>query len=137
MTNLNEIKYVDWQFKLNGIGDVAEGVEDQAQVDFLASEGCNMIQGYYYAKPMPREEYESWIESDVHQTSPEAVVEAQETVEDTHTEVQEEVQVAEDTREVVQTLTEDVQATETAAQNNPDVEAATDSDKAESSDPKE
>ena len=28
MTNLNEIKYVDWQFKLNGIGDVAEGVED-------------------------------------------------------------------------------------------------------------
>ena len=28
MTRLNEIKYVDWQFKLNGIGDVAEGVED-------------------------------------------------------------------------------------------------------------
>ncbi len=28
MTKLNEIKYVDWQFKLNGIGDVAEGVED-------------------------------------------------------------------------------------------------------------
>ena len=28
MTNLNEIKYVDWQFKLNDIGGVAEGVED-------------------------------------------------------------------------------------------------------------
>lgn len=28
MTKLNEIKYVDWQFKLNGIGNVAEGVED-------------------------------------------------------------------------------------------------------------
>ena len=28
MTNLNEITYVDWQCKLNGIGDVAEGVED-------------------------------------------------------------------------------------------------------------
>ncbi|MBO6271346.1 GPW/gp25 family protein, partial [bacterium] len=28
MTLLNEITYVDWQFKLNGIGDVAEGVED-------------------------------------------------------------------------------------------------------------
>ena len=28
MTKLNEIKYVDWQFKLNGIGEVAEGVED-------------------------------------------------------------------------------------------------------------
>ena len=38
---------------------VAEGVEEQSQVDFLAAEGCDMIQGYYYAKPMPREEYET------------------------------------------------------------------------------
>lgn len=28
MTNLNEITYIDWQFKLNGIGEIAEGVED-------------------------------------------------------------------------------------------------------------
>ena len=28
MTNLNEITYVDWQYKLNGIGSIAEGVED-------------------------------------------------------------------------------------------------------------
>ena len=44
--------------KLN-MTTVAEGVEDQHQVDFLAAEGCNMIQGYYYAKPMPKEEYET------------------------------------------------------------------------------
>jgi len=37
---------------------VAEGVDEQHQVDFLAAEGCNMIQGYYYSKPMPKEEYE-------------------------------------------------------------------------------
>ena len=37
---------------------VAEGVEEKDQVVFLASEGCDMIQGYYYAKPMPGEEYE-------------------------------------------------------------------------------
>ena len=37
---------------------VAEGVEEKSTVDFLASEGCDMIQGYYYARPMPREEYE-------------------------------------------------------------------------------
>ena len=36
---------------------VAEGVEEKAQVDFLAQQGCDMIQGYYFAKPMPREEY--------------------------------------------------------------------------------
>ena len=48
--------------KLN-MTTVAEGVEDQAQVDFLAAEGCSMIQGYYYAKPMPKEEYELRITS--------------------------------------------------------------------------
>ena len=28
MTTLNEITYVDWQFKQNSIGEVAEGVDD-------------------------------------------------------------------------------------------------------------
>ena len=28
MTNLNEITYVDWQLKLNAIGEVSEGVDD-------------------------------------------------------------------------------------------------------------
>ena len=28
MTNLNEITYIDWQYKLNTIGSVAEGVDD-------------------------------------------------------------------------------------------------------------
>ncbi|MCR5431065.1 MAG: GGDEF domain-containing phosphodiesterase [Lachnospiraceae bacterium] len=37
---------------------VAEGVEVKEQVDFLAGQGCDMIQGYYYAKPMPGNEYE-------------------------------------------------------------------------------
>ena len=36
---------------------VAEGVEQKEQVDFLASQGCDMIQGYFYAKPMPKDEY--------------------------------------------------------------------------------
>ena len=37
---------------------VAEGVEIKEQVDFLAKEGCDMIQGFYYAKPMPKDEFE-------------------------------------------------------------------------------
>ena len=36
---------------------VAEGVEEKEQVEFLASQGCDMIQGYYFAKPMPKSEY--------------------------------------------------------------------------------
>ncbi len=36
---------------------VAEGVEEKDQVDFLAQEGCDLIQGFYFAKPMPKDEY--------------------------------------------------------------------------------
>ena len=43
--------------KLN-MRTVAEGVELRGQVDFLASLDCDMIQGYFYAKPMPGEDYE-------------------------------------------------------------------------------
>ena len=36
---------------------VAEGVETQAQIEFLRSVGCDEVQGYYYAMPMPAEEF--------------------------------------------------------------------------------
>ncbi len=42
---------------------VAEGVELKDQVDFLADEGCDMIQGYYYAKPMPGQDFEERMRS--------------------------------------------------------------------------
>ncbi|MNI33458.1 Oxygen sensor protein DosP [compost metagenome] len=35
---------------------VAEGVETRKQLDFLAAEGCDLIQGYYFAKPLPKAE---------------------------------------------------------------------------------
>lgn len=41
---------------------VAEGIEKKEQVDFLAERGCDMIQGYYYAKPMPVNEFELRME---------------------------------------------------------------------------
>jgi EAL domain-containing protein (putative c-di-GMP-specific phosphodiesterase class I)/GGDEF domain-containing protein len=37
---------------------VAEGVELKEQVEFLAAKGCDMIQGFFYAKPMPASELE-------------------------------------------------------------------------------
>ena len=36
---------------------VAEGVEDKHQVDFLRSVGCDIIQGYYFSKPLSEDEF--------------------------------------------------------------------------------
>lgn len=36
---------------------VAEGVETKEHVDFLKSSACDIAQGYYFAKPMPLEEF--------------------------------------------------------------------------------
>ena len=36
---------------------VAEGIESRDQVDFLVQQECDLIQGYFFAKPMPVEEF--------------------------------------------------------------------------------
>lgn len=41
---------------------IAEGVEDKEQVDFLTKLGCDYIQGYYFAKPMPQAEYKELMD---------------------------------------------------------------------------
>ena len=43
---------------------VVEGVETKAQIDFLASIDCDKIQGYYFAKPMAREDFTALIEKE-------------------------------------------------------------------------
>lgn len=43
---------------------VAEGVETRALCEFLASKGCDMIQGYYYSKPLTAEEFILKVEED-------------------------------------------------------------------------
>lgn len=37
---------------------VAEGIETEEQIQMLRNMDCNFVQGYYYAKPMPPEEFE-------------------------------------------------------------------------------
>lgn len=41
-----------------GLDVIVEGVETKGQLDFLESVGCGYVQGFYFAKPMPAEEYE-------------------------------------------------------------------------------
>ena len=39
---------------------VAEGIEKKAQADLLKSYGCDIAQGFYFAKPVSAKEFETW-----------------------------------------------------------------------------
>lgn len=41
---------------------VAEGVETKEQVEFLSEIGCDLAQGFYYAKPMPIPDFQALLE---------------------------------------------------------------------------
>lgn len=44
-----------------GLDLVAEGVETEEQATFLSGCGCDTVQGFYYAKPMPVEEFKKML----------------------------------------------------------------------------
>ncbi|MBR3251380.1 MAG: EAL domain-containing protein [Erysipelotrichaceae bacterium] len=44
---------------------VAEGVENNKQLSLLQDAGCNVVQGFYFSRPLPPEEFEKLIEKEV------------------------------------------------------------------------
>lgn len=50
-----------------GMKVVAEGVELQEHIDWLKECRCDLVQGYYYYKPMPIKEFELLLDSEEHQ----------------------------------------------------------------------
>ena len=40
---------------------VAEGAEEQAQMKLLTTMGCDILQGYYFSKPLPAKEYVTFL----------------------------------------------------------------------------
>lgn len=46
------------------VGVVAEGVETREQLDRLMEVDCNYVQGYYFARPMPAEDFEKLLEKE-------------------------------------------------------------------------
>lgn len=44
---------------------VAEGVENEEQYKFLKEHGCDVIQGYYFSKPLPANEFEELMKKEM------------------------------------------------------------------------
>ncbi len=44
-----------------GLTTVAEGVETEEQLQALKALGCDIVQGYYFSKPLPAEEFEAFV----------------------------------------------------------------------------
>ncbi len=55
------IKHIIALAKELGFVCLAEGAENKNQVDKLRTLGCDVIQGYYYSKPIPVKEYENYL----------------------------------------------------------------------------
>lgn len=47
--------------KTLGLNVIAEGVEEEIQGVLLKEMGCHEVQGFFYAKPMPREQLHKWL----------------------------------------------------------------------------
>ena len=46
--------------KILGVPVIAEGVETEEECGLLKDAGCDIIQGYYFSKPLPPEEFEKY-----------------------------------------------------------------------------
>ena len=48
-----------------GASVVVEGIETEGQLDFLKKQKCNMVQGYYFSRPLSADAFEKLIEQEL------------------------------------------------------------------------
>ena len=65
-TNKKDCGLVEIMIKIADLLEVpiiAEGVETKEQMELLKKNGCEVIQGYYFSKPVPPEEFAKYIQA--------------------------------------------------------------------------
>lgn len=58
-------KYIIELGKKLGMVIIAEGVETEDEYNFLKKQKCDMIQGYYFSKPLPAEEFKELLRTSI------------------------------------------------------------------------
>ena len=61
--NQNLVDTIIYLAKSLGLKVIAEGVETEYQLEYLKKRYCDYIQGYYEAKPMPRDEFIKYLQN--------------------------------------------------------------------------
>jgi diguanylate cyclase (GGDEF)-like protein len=59
-----------------GLRVVAEGVEDEATLRYLAETGCDYVQGYHVSRPLPADKFTAWLRDAPAHDIPETVAAA-------------------------------------------------------------
>ena len=55
------VKFLIGLCKVNGMEVIAEGVDNKDQVEILKKNRCDTIQGFYYSKPLSKQDYEKFL----------------------------------------------------------------------------
>ena len=55
------VKFLIGLCKTNEMEVIAEGVDNKEQVEILRKNKCDTIQGFYYSKPLSKQEFEKFL----------------------------------------------------------------------------
>lgn len=61
----NIINYIMLIAKQLGVKTIVEGVETKEEVEYMKKIKCDVIQGYYYSKPLPKADFEEYFKKNI------------------------------------------------------------------------
>ncbi len=59
--NRRILEYLTRLIRSCGLNTIQEGVETKEQLDMITSYGCNLVQGYYFSKPLKENDFTSYV----------------------------------------------------------------------------